>query len=72
MPCRVQQRSELTQEHQGGRDNTMEGKRMTEVYQTDAMRDLIKFMNKEGIQKEDVVSIFQDARTDEFVIIYYK
>ena len=72
MPCRVQQRSELTQEHQGGRDNTMEGKRMAEVYQTDAMRDLIRFMNKEGIQKEDVASIFQDARTDEFVIIYYK
>lgn len=50
----------------------MEGKKSTEVYQTDAMRDLIRFMNKEAIQKEDVAAIFQDARTDEFVLIYYK
>ena len=41
------------------------------VYQTDSIRDLMEFINKEKLEKENIVSLFQDVRNNEFVLIYY-
>ncbi len=43
-----------------------------EVLQSEFMRNLVEGINGIGIQKDDIVSIIQDARTDEFILLYYK
>jgi hypothetical protein len=43
-----------------------------DVLQSDSMRSLVGNINSMGIQKEDIVTIIQDARTDEFTLLYYK
>lgn len=43
-----------------------------DVLQSDSMRSLVGNINSMGIQKEDIVTIIQDVRTDEFTLLYYK
>ena len=40
------------------------------VHSADKMRDLEKFINDEGIAKENIISIMQDADLN-FVLTYY-
>ena len=42
------------------------------AYQSESLRSFVEFINNSCISKEDIVSIFQDNRTEEFVILYYK
>ena len=51
----------------GNQDNTQMA-----VYQSEALRGLVSFVNEQGIKQNDIVSFFQDGRTHEFVLIYYK
>ena len=50
----------------------MENKRKRlEVFQTDRIRDLVNTVNEKGVQKEDIVEVLIDARTHEFILLYY-
>jgi len=53
----------------------MEGKatnkRQAEVFQSESIRDIVSTINEKGVQKDDIVSVLQDARTNEFILIYY-
>ena len=42
------------------------------AYQSESLRSFVEMINNSCIPKEDIVSIFQDNRTEEFVILYYK
>ena len=42
------------------------------VYQSEALRGLVSFVNEQGIKRGDIVSLFQDGRTHEFILMYYK
>ena len=42
------------------------------VFQTGSLRDLVNKVNQEDIQREDIVSTFQDHRTEEYILLYYK
>ena len=41
------------------------------VYQTDSIRELAEYMAERNIQKNDIAALFQESRTNEFVLIYY-
>lgn len=40
------------------------------TYITEKMRDVEKFVNENGIEKDDIISIFQQSDGD-FVLTYY-
>lgn len=42
------------------------------VLQSGSMRELVSLVNDLNIQKEDILTLMQDARTDEFMLIYYQ
>ena len=42
------------------------------VIQSGSIRDIVNQVNQLGIAKNSIVSLLQDARTDEFILVYYK
>lgn len=52
--------------------NNMEDTRQFSVLQSISLRNLIEKANTFDIKKEEVISLFQDSRTEEFILIYYK
>ena len=42
------------------------------VIQSGSIRDIVNQVNQLHICKSDIVTLLQDSRTDEFVLVYYK
>ena len=49
----------------------MDSKKLN-AYQSESMRKLIDFVNSLGLQQSDIVTILQDRRTEEYLLLYYK
>ena len=46
-------------------------KQKVEVFQSESIRDIVDTLNNKGIKTEDIISILQDARSNDFVLLYY-
>ena len=42
------------------------------VIQSESLRSLVEQANTLGIRKEDIVSMFPDPRTEEYILVYYR
>lgn len=42
------------------------------VYQSESLRQFVNTVNGLELPKEDVVKIFQDINTHEYVLLYYR
>lgn len=48
-----------------------DNKRQLDVFQSESIRDIVDFVNLRNLKKESILEIFQDERTNEFVLLYY-
>ena len=48
-----------------------DNKRQLDVFQSESIRDIVDFVNLRNLEKESILKIFQDERTNEFVLLYY-
>lgn len=46
--------------------------RQIHVYKEGSSRNIADDINRAGIQKEDIVALFQDNTTGEYVLFFYK
>lgn len=49
-----------------------EGDREMIVIQSESLRSLVEQVNTLNIKKEDIISMFPDPRTEEYVLVYYR
>ena len=49
----------------------MEEKQL-QVYQSGSLREFVKAINDSHIKKEDIVTIFQDKHSLEYILLYYR
>lgn len=42
------------------------------VIQSGSIREIVGQVNQLGIARDSIVSLMQDSRTDEFILVYYK
>lgn len=52
-------------------ENNQTSSKTAQVLQSESIRDIVSTINSLRIPREDVISVMQDARTHEFVLLYY-
>lgn len=52
-------------------DTTSKDNKKLMVYQSGSLREFVQTANMYGIQKEDVLAVFQDEHSHEYVLLYY-
>ena len=53
-------------------DTTSKDNKKLMVYQSGSLREFVRTVNEYSIQKEDILAVFQDKHSYEYVLLYYK
>ena len=46
-------------------------KKQLNVFQSSSLREFVRTINECDIQKDNILTIFQDAHSHEYVLLYY-